>query len=208
MSGFQRPEAGKGGGDNTPIESLGKGKFKARLVGVVSLGLFQDTHKGKVKKPAEKMSLLVEVIGKTVELGDETVPRTMWVNPFNYWELLTGKGNELKWYLAFDEMAEEDDVPDWEAMLGKAIYIVNKPNDKGYDDIESLVSMDEEVAANLPPAETELFIDDAESVKDKLFGLAKYQYEQPHYEAEATSAQSAQGTIMGDALSDTDDNPY
>ena len=57
--------------------------------------------------------------------------------------------------------------------------------------------MDEEVAANVPEAETELIIDnvaDNEKLEKMLFGLAKWQYEQPHYTEDEpnTPEQSAQ----------------
>jgi len=204
--GFSRPS---GNGNTTgDYDKLGKSKNKGRLVAVANLGTFQDTYKGELKDPAPKMALQVEIIGKPVKIGDEMKPRQMWVSPFNFFSKLTPKGNELKYYSAFDEMAETNDVPDWEAMLGKAVYVVVKPSDdeNAYDNIVALSAMDEEVADNLDVAESELIIDNVEGnerLEARLFGLAKYQYEQPHYEADEpnTPEQSAQEPT-------DDDEPY
>jgi len=207
---FNRPTGGSSTG-SSDYDKLGKGKFKARLITVANLGMFQDTYKGELKDPAPKMALQVEIIGKPVKIGDDMKPRQMWVSPFNFFSKLTPKGNELKYYTAFDEMAEANDVPDWEAMMGKAIYVVVKPSDdeNAYDNIVALSAMDEEVADNLDAAESELMIDNVEGnerLEGRLFGLAKYQYEQPHYNEGGepnTPAQSAQ-----DNTPDDNDEPY
>jgi len=182
---LQRPTGGNTG-SSSDYDKLGKGKFKARLVAVAGLGTFQDTYKGELKDPAPKLALQVEIIGKPVKIGEDMKPRQMWVSPFNFFSKLTPKGNELKYYTAFDEMAEAGDTPDWEAMMGKAVYAVVKPSDdeNAYDNIVSLSAMDEEVADNLDAAESELIVDEVASnsrLEGRLFGLAKYQYEQPHY---------------------------
>jgi len=185
---FNRPTSNNTG--TTEYDKLGKGKFKARLITVANLGKFQDTIRGEVKDPAEKMAIQFEIIGKPVKIGEDMKPRQMWASPFNYWEKLTEKGNELKYYLAFDEMAEAKGIPDWESMMGKAVYVIIKPSEceNAYDNIVALSAMDEEVAENLDAAESELIIDNVEGnerLEGRLFGLAKYQYEQPHYIAEA-----------------------
>jgi len=206
---FSRPTGNSNTG-NTDYDKLGKGRFKARLITVANLGMFQDTYKGELKDPAPKMALQVEIIGKPVKIGDDMKPRQMWVSPFNFFSKLTPKGNELKYYTAFDEMAEASDVPDWEAMLGKAIYVVVKPSDddNAYDNIVALSAMDEEVANNLDAAESELMIDNVEGnerLEGRLFGLAKYQYEQPHYEAEGATSGANQATPEDDP---TEDDPF
>jgi len=182
--GFSRPTGNNTG--TTEYDKLGKGKFKARLIAVANLGTFQDEYKGETKNPAPKMALQLEIIGNPVKIGDDMKPRQMWTRPFNYFSTLTERGNELKFYKGFDEFAKDKDIPDWESVMDKAVYVLVEPQGaEDYDNIVSLAAMDEEVAENVGGSESELIIDNVEGnerLEARLFGLAKYQYEQPHYE--------------------------
>ena len=124
--GFQRPTGGNNS-ERVDVEKLGKGKFKGRLVAVANLGTYQDTYKGELKKPTHQMVLCVEVPEYPVDFGEGPVARKLWVKPFNFFSKLTEKGNELKHYKAFDEFAEENEVPAWDKQLGKGVYVIIKP---------------------------------------------------------------------------------
>ncbi len=73
---------------------------------------------------------------------------------------------------------------------------LTKKDDKEYDTIVGLTSMDDEIAMNVPQAESKLIMDaveDNKELEEMLFGLAKYQYEQPHYKAQSGSDESQNG---------------
>lgn len=209
---FKRPES-NGNSGGVEVSKLGRGKFKARLVAVADLGKFQDTYMGELKNPTNKMALCIEVPGNYVDFGDGKQPRRLWTRPFNFYNSLTEKGNELKFYQAFDEFAEDGLVPDWAAQLGKGVYIIVKETEKDgkvYDTLDSLVAMDEEVAANMPEAETPFIIDaveDNKQLEEMLFGLAKYQYDQPHY-TDGKPQSGSDKPQNGDFDNFDDDIPY
>jgi hypothetical protein len=167
----------QGSGASSDYQNLEEGDYDVRLVYVADLGLHQDTYKGEVKPATQKIALGLEVIGKTVTIDDEEKPRYMWTKPFNIFSSLTEKGNELKFYSVFEPSAKADDVPDWDAQLGKACSIYVEQNDKGYDNIVNVAPIPPKYQEEIAPATLEGGVGDDEEVISALYGLVKWTYD-------------------------------
>ena len=167
----------KSEGSNSDYENLTAGEYEARLVYVADLGMHQDEYKGEVKPERQKITLGLELIGQTVTIDDEEKPRFMWVRPFNIFNSLTEKGNEMKYYKVFDPACKEGDVPDWDAQIGKACSVYVEQNEKGYDEITSVSAIPAKYQDDIAPATIEGGVGDGAAVVDALYGLAKWTYD-------------------------------
>ena len=103
--------------------------------------------------------------------------RLLWTRPFNIFSTLTPKGNELKFYSVFDSSATEGDVPDWDAQIGKACSLIMNQNDKGYDDITTIVAIPSKYQDDITPATLEGGVGTSDSVINALFGLTRWAYD-------------------------------
>jgi len=162
---------------DSDYQSLEAGEYDARLVYVADLGVHQDEYKGEVKNPAQKIALGLEIVGKTITIDGEEKPRYLWTRPFNIFSTLTPKGNELKFYSVFDSSATEGDVPDWDAQIGKACSLIMNQNDKGYDNITTIVAIPSKYQDDIKPATLEGGVGTSDSVINALFGLTRWAYD-------------------------------
>lgn len=166
------------------IPLLSAGDHDGRLVMVADLGLQKKEFKGEFKGNIQQIALGVEVVGETIEVDGNTVPRLLWTKPFYIYDSLTEKGAELKYYKVFDSSAKEGQVPDWESQLGKPCNIVvihkqGKGDNAGkfFDNVEALTPIPEKYQAGVPPATIEFALGDGEDVQEHLYGLAKYVFD-------------------------------
>lgn len=166
-------------------DNLTIGEHEGRLAYVADLGLQQSDYKGEIKV-AQQLSLGIEILESTVKIDGEEHPRVLWTKPFNVFNNLTEKGNELIMLKNFDSSATEGSEADWEAQIYKPVS-VNVVHTKGkgdaadmvYDNIGSLVAIPQKyqggVAAAAITDGCTGDCDDANSPAIKaLYGLAKY----------------------------------
>jgi len=206
MALARRTESTGSSSGGSDIPNLEAGEHEGRLVYVADLGLQKQEYKGEVKPDAQQIALGIEIVGQTIELDGKEVPRYLWTKPFNIFATLTPKGNELKMFSVFDPSANEGELPDWEAQLGKPCSVVVEhvhKDDNVYDNIKSVLSIpakyqDGVEAASLSPAIGDS--DEADNVVNKaLFGLAKYVFDK-RVQADNEDVQSGGPT--------EDDGPY
>jgi len=160
--------------------------YDARLVYVADLGLQVNEFKGEFKGNFQQISLGIEVIGEVVEDEEgELHPRILFTKPFFIYDNLTERGTELKFYKLFVPKADEGDVPDWDAQLGKAISVSvvhvqgkGENKDKTYDNIAGLSKIPKKYIDDVGDAVAEVGIGDADDadnfVTKGLYGLPKY----------------------------------
>lgn len=182
MALARRTESNGGGGDYADIPNLEAGEHEGRLVYVADLGLQHQVYKGEDKGNIQQIALGIEVVGQTYETEDgEAKPRYLWTKPFNIFATLTEKGNELKMYSVFDASANDGELPDWEAQLGKPCSIVVEhvhKDDKVYDNIKSVLPIPAKYQDGVEAASIEFAIGDSDEkdnvVNKALFGLTKF----------------------------------
>ncbi len=186
MAGLKRRGAAPEKSETIDIPNLVEGQeYEGRLVYVADLGLHERIFGKEVKSPCQKIALGIEIIGETVELDDKTVPRLLWVKPFNIFFQLTDKGKEIEYYKIFEPGAKADTVADWDEQLGKPVSVLishHKKDDKCYDNIASLAGIPVKYQADIPPATIDPCIGDSDHAENEctkaLYGLSKWMYEQ------------------------------
>jgi len=162
---------------DSEYESIPADDYDARLVYVADLGLHQDEYKGELKNPAQKISLGLEIVGKTITVDGADKPRYMWTRPFNIFSSMTEKGNELKYYSVFDSSAKAGEIPDWDSQIGKACSVRIEQNDKGYDTIVSISAIPAKYQDDIAAATIEGAVGNCKAVLDALYGIAKWAYD-------------------------------
>lgn len=162
-------------------------EYEARLVYVADLGLHENNYKGEIKPNVQKIALGYEILGESVKIDEEDHPRILWDNPFNIYYSMTPNGKELEVYKMFEPAAVENEVADWEKVLGSPVSItIKQVKDKKdpsilYDNIASVQPIPKKyqkgvAKALLTPAVGDS--DDAENVVTKaLYGLTKWMYD-------------------------------
>ncbi len=178
-------------GDYAKLED---GEHEGRLVYVADLGLQTREFKGEVKSPAQQISLGIEILGQPVSIDGEEKPRVLWTQPFNVFHEMSEKGNEFKFYKVFDTKARVETVADWDSVLGCPCNVsVGKRQSadktKEYDNIDALTPIPAKYQGNVPAAELEPCIGDADDDSNlctlALFGLAKFVYDKRLEEVDA-----------------------
>ena len=176
----------QGGNDDYMWKNLEEEDYPCRLAYIADLGLQVNEYKGEFKGNFQQISLGVEVIGEGAEDEDGVLqPRILWTKPFYIYDSLTEKGTELKYYKIFVPKAEDGDIPDWEAQLGKPVSatVINvqgngENKDKKYDNIESLSKIPKQYQDDVGVAIAETGIGDSDDpdnfVTKGLFGLPKF----------------------------------
>lgn len=184
MALTRRTEDSNSGGSNADIPNLEQGEHEGRLVYVADLGLQTKEYKGEYKGDIQQIALGVEIVGQTITLDDKEVPRLLWTKPMYIYSTLTEKGKELLLYKVFDSSANEGELPDWEAQLGKPCTVVVKhvhKDDKTYDNVSDLLPIPVKYHDSVDAATISIGIGDSEEddnpVNDALFGLAKYVFD-------------------------------
>jgi len=166
-------------------ENEAEGDHEARLVYVADLGLQTREYKGEVKPNAQQIALCLEILGSTVTLDGEEVPRIMWTKPFNIFGKMDSKSNEYQMYKAFVPTAKEGEYADWDNALGKAcnavvVHVKDKQDpSKIYDNIDSISSIPSKYLDQVPEGQiTDCCVGDSEDEESpaikRLFGLAKF----------------------------------
>lgn len=160
-------------------------QYEGRLVYVADLGLQEREYKGDVKPPCQQLSLGIEILGETVEIDGDKLPRLMWTNPFNIFSSLTDKGKELEFYKVFEPSATVESFADWEGQLGKPCSVTvkhTKKDDAVYDNIGALTTIPKKYQSAVPEGTIDTAIGDADDENNPatkaLFGLAKWKYDQ------------------------------
>ena len=113
------------------IPNLKAGQYMGRLRYVADLGMQVRTpfQKGDPERPdCQQLSLGIEVIGETVEIDGEIVPRLLWMAPFNVFHNMTPRGKELQLFKVFDVDAVEDTVADWDAVINGCCTVTTVVN--------------------------------------------------------------------------------
>ena len=162
-------------------------EYEARLVYVADLGLHENTYKGELKPNVQKIALGYEVLGETIEVDDEVLPRILWDNPFNIYYSMTPNGKELEVYKMFEPRAKENEIADWEKVLGAAVNItvVQVPDKKDpkvlYDNISSVQPIPKKYQKDVAKALTKVAVGDSDDkdnvVTQCLYGLTKWMYD-------------------------------
>ena len=189
MAGLKRTGKKSSGGEgNLVYTNLDPAlEHEARLTYVADLGLHTNDYKGDIKPDVQKIALGFEILGSTVELDGEEVPRILWDKPFNIYYQMTEKGTELAKFKIFNPAAKDGAVADWEKVLGSpvTITVVNVPDKKDptkkYDNIASIQSIPKKFQKGIAEGSVETAIgdsDDANNLATKhLFGLAKWMFD-------------------------------
>jgi len=172
------------GGSNIDYENLEVGEHDGRLVMVADLGLQRQEYKGEYKGDVQQIALGIEILGETITIDDAEQPRLMWTRPMYIYSTLTPKGKELEFYSIFDPSANEGELPDWDAQLGKPCTVnvehVHK-DDKTYDNVKALLPIPVKYQDGVDPATMEMGVGDSDEkdnpVNKALFGLAKYVFD-------------------------------
>ena len=164
------------------------GEYEGRLVYVADLGLHEREYMGEKKPDVQKIALGIEIIGETVELEDGTVPRLLWVKPFNIYWKMSDKGAEFGYYKVFEPSAVADTVADWELQLGKCCSVtITHVKDKKdpsvvYDNIQNIVGIPAKYQKNIGAATIEPCVGDADDEDNPatkaLYGLSRWMYDQ------------------------------
>jgi hypothetical protein len=168
-------------------ENLEEGReYEARLVYIADLGLHENSYEG-VKPNVQKIALGYEIIGETVEIDDETFPRLLWDKPFNIYWKMAGNGTELTKYKIFKPTAKENEMADWENVLGTPVNvtITHVPDKKDpkilYDNILSVVPIPKKYHKDVADASITLTVGDADDKDNEatknLYGLTKWFYD-------------------------------
>ena len=170
--------------ERKPIALLDEGDYEGRLVYVADLGLQVNEYKGEVKQPTQQISLGIEIIGESVMIDDVERPRLMFTKPFNIFNKLTEKGNELKYLRIFNPKAVEGVVGDWEAVLDTPVNVtvVNTTNgDNTYNNIGLLAPIPAKYQGSVGKSTITPAIGDADDeenvVTQSLFGLSKFVFD-------------------------------
>ena len=169
--------------------NLEEGDFAARLVAVADLGLQRKEFKGDFKGNYQQIALGLEVLGEGMEDEEtgEWLARILWTAPFYIYPSKVGK-KELEYFKVFNPKAKEEDLPDWESVLGDAcyVYVTNvegKGENKGkvYDNITTLTRMPTPEQKKQEEATEILGMGDADDPKNPvtaiLRGLAKHVFD-------------------------------
>ena len=198
--------------DFDPIPNLEEKEYEARLVMVADLGMQLQEYNGEEKPSRQEIALGLEIVGETILIDEKEVPRLLWSKPFKIFHKLTKKGHELKFYSIFDSDAKVNQVPDWDAQLGKCcsvrvVHTQGKGDNAGftYDNVGLLLPIPEKYRDGVPPASMELAIGDADNednvVTKALFGLTRFVYDKRIQNQQDTSASDVD-------LSYDDDIPF
>lgn len=162
-------------------------EYEARLVYVADLGLHENSYKGEPKPDVQKIALGYEILGETIEVDGEDFPRILWDTPFNIYYSMTPNGKELEVYKMFDPKAKEDEIADWEKVLGAAVSITivqvaDKKDPKVlYDNIATVQPIPKKYQKGVAKALTKTAVGDADDkdnvVTQALYGLSKWMYD-------------------------------
>ena len=107
-----------------PIPNLEAGEHEGRLRYVADLGLHTNEYKGDKKPDVQKLALGIEIVGETVEIDGEQVPRLLWTQPFNVYYSMNENGKELALFRVFKPTAREGEVADWDSVLDEPCNVV------------------------------------------------------------------------------------
>ena len=180
---------------NIVCENLELGhEYEARLVYVADLGLHDGSYGNEQKPNVQKIALGYEVIGETVEIDGEEFPRVLWDKPFNIYFKMTPKGTELIKYKVFNPSAKEDEVADWDSVLGTPVNLTvehvtdKKDKDKKYDNIASVVPIPKKYHKDVGEATVKPCVGDADDADNEatkaLYGLTKWMFDRRIVEKE------------------------
>lgn len=178
----RRTPQNEGGEEYAKLEP---GEYMGRLVYVADLGLQERSFKGETKPPCQQISLGIEILNEPVIIDGQEVPRILWTKPFNIFHKMNEKSKEFQMYRVFDTKAQPDTVADWEAVLGMPCNVVvgRKEGKDGreYDEIVNITAIPSKFRDNVPPAQTEPCVGDADDENNPatkaLYGLARWKWE-------------------------------
>lgn len=173
---------------STTVEyaKLDNGEHEGRLVYVADLGLQTREFKGEVKPPAQQISLGIEILGHPVTIDGEEKPRVLWTQPFYVYHEMSDRGWEFRHFKVFDPTVQPETVADWDRVLGSPCNVAvgkrqSKDKTKEYDNIDALTPIPSKYHSNVPAAELEPCIGDADDPANActmaLFGLPKYVFD-------------------------------
>ena len=175
--------------ENNEYKNLTNGEYEGRLVYVGDLGMQERSYMGDVKPPARQLSLGIEILGESVTIDGQALPRILWTKPFNVFYQMNEKGNEYKYFKTFNSSAKDGTVADWQSVLGQPCNVniiqvqgKNANADKVYDNIDTIGAIPAKYQDAVAPATvTDMAIGEAgdeNNVATKaLYGLAKYVFD-------------------------------
>lgn len=210
---FQRLMSEEVSSSKVEYSNLEPGEYEGRLVYVADLGMQERNYAGEEKPPCQQISLCVEILDNTVVIDGKEAPRILWTKPFNIFRIMSGLGKELEYYKAFKPSAEEDQVADWESVLGMPCTVViknRKSQDRVYDEVSSLAPIpakyQESVAKSSFTDQCLAGAEDSDSPAIKsLFGLAKYIHDKRITESNKPELKAVQSDVHEDF---DDDVPF
>lgn len=173
--------------NNSTIEytNLEAGEHEGRLVYVADLGLQRREWKGEEKPATQQISLGIEIVGQSVTVDGEELPRLLWTSPFNIFQTMSDQGKELPMYKTFVPSAKEGEVADWEGVLGMPCSVlVTHTKGKGdyadrvFDNISALLPIPAKYQSGVTENKIEPAIGDSEDEENEatkaLYGLARW----------------------------------
>jgi len=179
----QAPQGTPNKDTNIEYENLEVGEHDGRLVFIADVGFHKREYMGDFKGNFQNLCLGIEIVGKTFTMDGVQKPVMMWTKAFPVYENMFENSGEFKFYSAFVPTAQDKDVPDWEAQLGKPVNVVvehtpdKKDPKKVYDNIASLAPIPAKYQEGVEAATITPAAGNGKEVQDALYGLAKWLFD-------------------------------